>query len=307
MTMPNVADKSSLTLTTTPDFLAEPAKPFAIGLKPLSDLNFLQIDHEFLEERQQKSALYETMHDEICVAEDDTLQAQREVENLILNCLKTHHGDLYDFSAEGVTCRQTGAFFPHNPAMPISSIGLIIPEDLVLMRRDESGWRLVGASLSFPASWSLKDKFSKSLERVHAPVPLSDQMSQRIRRIFDHINPDIPVWRTNWSLSNDHRLRQEMRESEHSDRRKVMNPDVFFRTELQTLHKLPVSGDILFTISTKMRRIKALANDDKGRHKLAVLHRQYLNMNDAERDYKGINRNADGLLAWMEENGNTEL
>ena len=98
-----------------------------------------------------------------------------------------------------------------------------------------------------------------------------------------------------------------MRESEHSDRRKVMNPDVFFRTELQTLHKLPVSGDILFTISTKMRRIKALANDDKGRHKLAVLHRQYLNMNDAERDYKGINRNADGLLAWMEENGNTEL
>ena len=305
--MPNVADKSSLTPTATRDFLAEPAKPFAIGLKPLSDLNFLQIDHEFLSERQQKIELYNSVHDEICVAEPDTLDAQKEVEELILRCLKNHHAQLYEFNDDGVKCLQSGSFFPHNTVMPISSIGLIIPEDLVLMRRDETGWRLVGASLSFPASWSLKDKFSKPLERVHAPVPLSDQMSQRIRRIFDHINPDIPVWRTNWSLSNYDRLRQEMRESEHGDRRKKMSPDVFFRTELQTLHKLPESGDIVFTISTKMRPIKAFSNNDTGRRKLAVLHRQYLDMNDAERDYKGINRDADGLLAWLEENGSVEL
>lgn len=306
MTMPNVADKSSLTPTATPDFLAKPAKPFAIGLKPLSDLNFLQIDHEFLSERQQKVELYNSIHDEVCVAEEDTLGAQREVEDLILRCLKTYHGGLYEFGDDGAKCLQTGTIFPHNPEMPLSSIGLIIPEDLVLMRRDATGWRLVGASLCFPASWSLKDKFSKPLERVHAPVPLSDQMSQRIRRIFDHINPDIPVWRTNWSLSSDRRLRQELRESEHGDRRKKIGPDVLFRTELQTLHKLPESGDILFTISTKMRPIKAFSNDDVGRSKLAMLHRQYLDMNDDERDYKGINRDADGLLAWLEENGSVE-
>lgn len=306
MTMPNVADKSSLTPTETQDFLAEPAKPFAIGLKPLQDLNFLQIDHEFLDERQQKIELYDSIHDEICVAEEDTLDAQREVEELIRKCLKTHQGGLYKFSNEGATCRQTGSFFPHNPDMPISSIGLLIPEDLVLMRRDETGWRLVAASLCFPASWSLKDKFSKSLERVHRPVPIGDQMSQRIRRIFDHINPDIPVWRTNWSLSDDNRMRQERREAGRGERRKKISPDVFFRTELQTLHRLPESRDILFTISTKIRPIKALANDETGRRKLAVLHRQYLDMNDNERDYKGINRNADGLLAWLEENGSAD-
>ena len=305
--MPNVADKSSLTPTATRDFLAEPAKPFAIGLKPLSDLNFLQVDNQFLSERQQKAELYKSMHDEICVAEADTVAAQNEVEDLILKCLKSYHGDLYDFSDEGATCRQTGAFFARNPDMPISSIGALIAEDLVLMRRDDTGWRLVGASLSFPAYWSLKDKFTKSLERVHGPVPLSDQMSQRIRRIFDNINPDIPVWRTNWSLTDDNRLRQEQREDWRSDRRKVMSTEVFVRAELQTLHKLPDSGDILFTIWTKISPIKSLANDDTGRRKLSVLHRQYLDMSDEERDYKGINRNADGLLAWLEENGSVEI
>jgi hypothetical protein len=305
--MPTSPDKPSLDLDTATDFLAEPAKPFAIGLRPLTDMNFLQIDHEFLPERRQKQALYDTMHDEICVAEADTLEAQCEIEALILNCLKSHHSDLYDFHPDGVICRDTGVFFPHNADMPISSAGLLIPEDLVLMRRDETGWRLVGASLSFPASWSLKDKFSKPLEAVHGPVPLSNQMSQRIRRIFDHIKPKIPVWRTNWSLSDDGRMRQERREADHADRRKKMSPDVYFRTELQTLHRLPVSGDILFTISTKMRPIKSLANDEVGLRKLAVLHQQYLDMNDAERDYKGINRNADGLLAWLEANGAAQI
>ncbi|MEP0942496.1 MAG: DUF3445 domain-containing protein [Rhizobiaceae bacterium] len=306
MTMPINADNPSLSATSSPDFLAEPAKPFAIGLKPLDDNNFLQIDNDFVDERRQKIDLYSRIHNEICVAEPATLGAQSEVEALILNCLKTYHEDLYEFREDGATCKQTGTFFPHDKEMPISSIGLLIPEDLVLMRRDETGWRLVAASLSFPASWSLKDKFSKPLEAVHGPVPLSDQMSQRIRRIFDHIKAELPVWRTNWSLGDDSRMRQERREADRSERRKVISSDVYFRTELQTLHKLPASGDILFTISTKIRPIKTLVNDEAGRRKLAILQRQYFDMNDAERDYKGINRNADGLLAWLEENGTVD-
>ena len=89
------------------------------------------------------------------------------------------------------------------------------------------------------------------------------------------------------------------------DRKKMhqIDADCFFRTEFQTLHKLPLSGDILFTVRTKSRPMTALDNDATGRNKLATLHRQYLAMNDAERDYKGINHNADGLLNWLEEHG----
>ena len=306
MTMPTTIDNPSLSPASATEFLAEPAKLFAIGLKPLTDMDFLQINHEFLDERKQKIELYDTIHNEICVAEAEMLGAQREVEDLILNCLKSHHSDLYEFRTDGTLCRQTAPFFPHNPDMPISSAGLLIPEDLVLLRRDETGWRLVGASLSFPASWSLKYKSSKPLEAVHGLVPLSDQMSRRIHRIFDHIKPNLPVWRTNWSLSDDSRMRQERREADNSERRKVLGPKASFRTELQTLHKLPVSGDILFNISTKIRPIKVLANNDLGRRKFAILNRQYFDMNDTERDYKGINRNADGLLAWLGENGSAE-
>ena len=147
--------------------------------------------------------------------------------------------------------------------------------------------------------------FSKPLEAVHGPVPLSDKMSQRINRIFDSIRPEMPVWRTNWSLDEDGELRQVKLENQIRKKSEKISTNVFFRTEFQTLHKLPVSGDILFTVRTKSRPITALLNDSNGRCKLALLHQQYLDMNDAERDYKGINHNADGLLDWLEKNGST--
>lgn len=305
MTMTTDTDKRVLDHASLTQFHAEPAVPFAIGLKPLAGEKFLQIDHDHLPYRQQKQELYATHHDEVCMAETDTLSAQMEIAVLIKDCLQRHYPDLYVFDGDTATCQLSGEVFPLNRQMPISSAALLVPEDLILMSRDDSGWRLVGASLAFPASWSLAEKFSRPLEAVHGPVPLSDKMHLRINRIFDSIQPTIPVWRTNWSLDGDGELRQVRLEGTNRKKGHSLTEQCYFRTEFQTLHKLPESGDILFTVRTKSRPVAALLNDQNGCEKLAALHQQYLAMNDAERDYKGINHNADGLLDWLEENGKT--
>lgn len=287
-----------------------PATPFRIGLNLLNPSDCLQIDDDLLPYRKLKQEYYRSIFDEVCVAEEQSRAAQLETSQLLVNNLRQFHEGVYSFSgdspdsgldAQFATCKESGETFPLGGNMPIADIGLLIPDDLVLMSRDESGWRLTAASLSFPSSWSLKDKFSKNMDRIHRPVPLSQQMGTRITRIFDALRPELPVWRSNWSLDGNGSLRHERFENQPRKSGQRLKGDVHLRTEFQTLHKLTISGDILFTIRIRSTPITSLADSETGRQKLAMLHRQYLAMSDAERDYKGINHNAEGLMAWLEE------
>ena len=303
MTMTQAPCKPSMEPSNPTKLHLDPAMPFAIGLHPLSAQDFLQIDDDLLPYRRAKTAHYEKEFDHIYMAEPDTLASQIEVEKLIRDNLIRFHSNRYAFENDTAVCGETMERFERNADMPIASTALLIPDDLVLMRRDDRGWRLVAASLCFPSSWNLGEKFSLPLEAVHGPVPLSDKMSMRINRIFDSLQPDIPVWRANWTLESDGELRKDKSEARNQHQREKLSGNVHFRTEFQTLHKLPETQDILFTIRIKVRPITTLLYEKRGRQKLAILHRQYMAMSDAERDYKGINHNADGLLKWLVENG----
>ena len=48
---------------------------------------------------------------------------------------------------------------------PLHAASLLVQEDLILMRRGETGWRLAAGSLCFPSSWLLTEKFGKPMQR----------------------------------------------------------------------------------------------------------------------------------------------
>jgi len=282
------------------------AKPFAIGLAPLDMKDLLQIDGDFFSFRAAKKTIYDTLFERTNLAQDYTLETQQAIKELLIENLQNFHADLYRFENDRAVCQQTGEEFSLASDMPLADIALLIPEDLIIMRRHDDGWRLVAASLSFPSSWSLTEKFGRPLEGVHRTVPISETMNLRINRIFDALQPSIPTWRTNWALDCEDKLRQERFENQSATRLDKEASNVFLRTEFQTLHKIEATGDILFTVRIKIRPIETLANDADGRGKLGLLHKQYLAMSDAERDYKGINQNADGLLNWLEAQSRNE-
>ncbi|TGQ25043.1 heme-dependent oxidative N-demethylase subunit alpha family protein, partial [Mesorhizobium sp. M4B.F.Ca.ET.214.01.1.1] len=71
---------------------------------------------------------------------------------------------------------------------PLVAASLLVQEDLILMRRDVSGWRLAAGSLCFPSSWALTEKFGKPLQQIHAPVPgfgPGTRPADLINRMFD--------------------------------------------------------------------------------------------------------------------------
>ncbi|MGI9355261.1 MAG: heme-dependent oxidative N-demethylase family protein [Rhizobiaceae bacterium] len=283
-----------------------PAEPFSIGLKPLADDNFLIIDDQLPRYLAEKRWHYAKRFQSVFMAEQDTQESQLWVSEHIMDCLSKHHRDRYEYNKGGWMVPRDANQLPHRgdwAHAPMAGAALVIQDDLVLMHRDETGWRLVAASLCFPSSWNLAEKFGRPIRDIHLPVPMPDRMPDRIDRIFDNLKPDKPVWRANWSLDADGGLRQDRCEQHRGEDFDRLAGTIWFRSEYQTLHKLPNMRGILFTIRIATSTLDDLVNEPNGRAQVSKLARQYAGMNRDQLVYKGIEVGAERFVEWMKLNG----
>nr|MBA3448520.1 DUF3445 domain-containing protein [Pseudaminobacter sp.] len=254
------------------------SKPFSIGLKPLDLAGWIEIDDDLDMYLAEKRRLYATIPDKVFVEEKDTRDAQREVLDLIEAHLARHHPELPKRSrVAGPSSAGIGGKARNGEALdkadmpPLRTASLLVAEDLILMRKGDDGWRLAAGSLCFPSSWSLGEKFGRPLNEIHGPVPGFGEGTRNadlIARMFDGLQGQA-VLRWNWSLQAGDALYLPFSHQQRIDRA-TMRPSkfgedeiaarAFIRVERQTLRKLPVSGDILFTIRIHLDPLSALEN-----------------------------------------------
>ncbi|MGB7433473.1 MAG: DUF3445 domain-containing protein [Ahrensia sp.] len=266
------------------------AIPFSIGLKPLDLDNWLDVDQHLQRYLDEKERLETAYPDRVFAAETGTAAAQAEVLELIVEHLSRHHTGTHRRDGNTMRIRQRAVALSGDvPALQRAAH--LVQEDLVLMRRnnDGSGWRIAAASLCFPSSWNLRDKFSKALADVHAPVPGFARGSRNatiIDRIFDGLQVAIPVYRFNWSIYGDDDLHHSARGSGQNDQLDALQRTL--RVEVQTLRKLAVSGDILFTIRIHTDPVSALtAHPDKA-NVCAGFIKALDRLDDAQLRYKAL-------------------
>ena len=261
---------------------------FRIGVQPLETENWLVVSDQLQAYRAEKAKLIIAKPDEVFAAEPETLAAQVEVLERV----------------SAFTKSKLGFEIPPCPddEPPLQHAARHIEDDLVLMRKGESGWRLAAGSLCFPSSWRLRDKFMHPLDVVHGTVPgfgTGTRNATIIARMFDTLGFDTPVVRANWSIYPDNNLHHPNSHSESISGFSTNRPIIgqgYFRSERQTLTKLPKSGDILFTIRIGIEPLaQTVARGDAG--KLAAALRL---MNGDERHYKGLTETADLLAAELE-------
>ncbi|MBN9220260.1 MAG: DUF3445 domain-containing protein [Mesorhizobium sp.] len=287
------------------------SKLFTIGLKPLDPAAWMEVDHHLAPYLAEKRRLYSEIPERVFVEEDGTRGAQREVLDLLVAYLPEKFPDTYRRTDAGIGLVDVA----NHPALPsalteapLVEASLLVQEDLILMRRDDSGWRLAAGSLCFPSSWSLTEKFGKPLQRIHEPVPgfgPGTRPAELISRMFDGLQGQA-VERYNWSIQADDALYHPLSNVERIDRatnRPSRFPDgdvkahAFIRVERQTLRKLQSSRDILFTIRIHLDPLAVLERHPD-RAALAVSFAAQLEALDtAQLDYKGMTSDRDRLVS----------
>ncbi|WP_417678518.1 heme-dependent oxidative N-demethylase family protein [Roseibium sp.] len=268
-------------------------RPFTVGLEPVDVSRWLDPDGHLVVHLKRKAELLETVHSRVFRAESGTEAAQREVLDLILEDLAAHHRATHSVSSDVVEVLNDGPRVRLTDYAPLEAASRLVQEDLVLMRKGEDGYRLAAASLCFPSSWSLAEKFGRSMHAIHDNVPgFNDgRMGPVVARIFDNLTADQLVGRYNWSIYDDPDL--------HHPQAKQLAPQIeekgagalahlFVRVERQTLRRLPKSGDILFTIKIHHDPISLLKTHERGAELAAGLAAQLRELDDRQIAYKGL-------------------
>ncbi|WP_394886768.1 DUF3445 domain-containing protein [Mesorhizobium sp. AaZ16] len=297
------------------------SKPFTIGLKPLDLAEWIEVGDDLDMYLAEKRRLYATVPDKVFVEDLDTRVAQREVLDLIEAHLARHDTQLLGRlkASAGSHSAEVGGEARNDKAQngddatdapPLLTASLLVQEDLILMRRGEDGWRLAAGALCFPSSWSLVEKFGRPLHEIHAPVPGfggGTRNADLISRMFDSLQGQA-VLRWNWSLQAGNDLYLPFSHQERVDRATnrpsrfstgEIAAQAFIRVERQTLRKLPVSGDILFTIGIHLDPLSVLEKHPDRQRLASSFADQLAALDEAQLDYKGLTADRDRLLAVM--------
>jgi len=275
-------------------------KSFALELRPMDLADWIEVDEHLPRYLVEKHRLMQEIPDLVWSGDFSSETSQKEVLDLLVPHLLMRFPETYSQAGNAVAVSDFGAVDLNDISQaPLQTAARLVQEDLVIMRKTPQGWRLVAASLCFPSSWILREKIGKVMHDVHEPVPGFQEGTRNaamIERIFDNLHVDQPVERFNWSVYGDDELYHADRFRDHFPDPEEGEPEFFLRIERQTLRKLPVSGDIFFTIRIHIDPLEALEkhSDKSGIAKnfIATLDA----MDDDQNEYKGINKGRDTLM-----------
>lgn len=267
---------------------------FQIGIKPLELDAWIDADTQLAAYLAEKERLALAHPAELFAAEAGTAAAQAEVLALLVEHLPRRFPELYRRDGDAMVA--AGRRVALAGDAPLRIAARLVQEDLVLMRRGETDWRLAAGSLSFPSSWHLHEKFGRPIHEVHKPVPgfgEGTRNGQLIARMFDNLRPEMPVIRWNWSVYADAALHHPPAGPLRFDA-DVSN--AFLRLERQTLRRLPESRDILFTIRIHIDPLAELERHSDAPVIARGLVERLNALDAAQLDYKGLRAERDRLV-----------
>ncbi|WAP68317.1 heme-dependent oxidative N-demethylase family protein [Jiella pelagia] len=281
------------------------ATPFTIGLRTLDPHEWIEPDADLERHLAEKRTLLADRFDTVFRQTERSRAAQDELLSLLVAHLTERHPAIWQKDGTIVRIGGERVDIADESLPPLARAGLLVSDDLVILQREEDGWRLSAGHLSFPSSWSLAEKFDRPMDAIHANVPgfaAGSRNAVLINRMFDNLQPERPVWRLNWSLYPNGELHRPKSKTERSAWPEDVDAGtVHIRVERQTLRRLPRTGALVFTIRIYSDPLAAIA-----RHKLAMtnlsgLADQLAALDEAKIAYKGIETIRPGLIEWLRE------
>ncbi|KAI4942494.1 hypothetical protein J4E91_010092 [Alternaria rosae] len=166
---------------------------------------------------------------------------------------------------------------------PMEMCARLIQDDLAIMVEKEDGqYYLLAGAILLAGFWRLEDKFG---------MPFKTKLEKPMSNFFRRIQPQSPVLRNNYFIQVDDNLAWS-----ETEKNKAVEHH-WFRSERQSLRRLPKSGGVVFTIRTYFHPITEIAQEPYVPGRLASAIRSW---GDDVSRYKGKEMYGDVLLEYLD-------
>jgi hypothetical protein len=226
------------------DALAQTRLP---GISPLEWGDWIVVDEAYGGQMARREVLLREQRPAVLAMDESAREAARELLDKVLGVLEARA----DFARDGdvMTCPD-GRVVELDRGDPLGTLGRLVQEDFCLLDKRGEEHVLIGAVLCFPASWTLAEKFMQPLIGIHVPVPdYTEDIARRVQRLFDGVRPERPLWRFNALWYDDPELHQP-RSAKEPRRVSPGESGPYFRSEKQSILRLPETGVAVFSIHT---------------------------------------------------------
>jgi len=237
-----------------------------MATRAVDEADWLRLDGMREPELALRRRILAEARPEVSAAVPGSEAACEEAAALVGSWLAEHHPDLAGPDLSGpdlVSGGVTGDGLGHEIGLAaLERAALFVQEDLCLMERspDTGAWDLTAGVVLFPSYWRILEKLGHPQEAIHGPVPhYADDLAVTVTRFFDRLRPGRIVSRRNWGFAAHPLLFvPQIGVLDTSDR--YQPPDLWLRSERQTLRALPRTGAILFTIKVQLAPAPALVD-----------------------------------------------
>jgi len=195
---------------------------------------------------------------------------------------------------------------------PMAIAARMVQDDLAMMFEKPDGqYYLLAGAILLAGLWRLSDKFGMPLSEIHTSgdVPgFKSKLEKGMMNFFRRIQPQSPVLRNNYFLQVDDDLAWSSSIGPEdgdgtqavgwatAEKNKAIEHH-YFRSERQSLRRLPRSGGVVFTIRTYFEPIVKIAQEPGVPGRLASAVRSW---GDDVSRYKGRERYGDVLLEYLD-------
>ncbi|QIW95536.1 hypothetical protein AMS68_001054 [Peltaster fructicola] len=269
-----------------------PYRPFrhgpyhiTMGLRSMDWNDWIELDNQYLRFHQDKTKRI-AERGERCCRTDKTdprvLDGAVELLEELAAYLPERYPTMFRRTAVGIDNLATNESFDIRAEHltmngrqedPMQLCARLVQDDLAIMYEKEDGqYYLLAGAILLAGFWRLEDKFGMPLSEIHTSgdVPgFKEKLEKGMMNFFRRVTPEKPVLRNNYFIQVDESLAWSSSIGDEdsdgigwftAEKNKSIEHH-FFRSERQSLRRLPRSGGVVFTIRTYFMPITELCEE----------------------------------------------
>lgn len=291
-----------------------------MGLRVVAPIDWIELDNQFPKFHADKAARIIERGKQCIKTHQEAFPAAVELLEELTEYLPARYPSLYQKTSTGIRNLWSGESFniQERPLQedPMVICSRLVQDDLALMIEQPDGqYCLLAGSILLAGFWRLSDKFGMTLSDIHTSghVPhFREKLESGMMKFFQRLKCDTFYARNNYFIQVDESLSWSYSIGDEdspaiswstAEKNKAIEHH-WFRSERQTLRRLPKTKAICFTIRTYFHPVTDIVKEDHVPGRLASAVRSW---DGWVAEYKGREKYEQVLLEYLDRKHEEQL